>query len=72
MIRRQPWLRWRPWRAAIRMSMCKKQTLYQQEGKRLISVYPQDLPRLDSLLAAKLRLFGFHPGVDARSNVSEE
>ncbi|MFZ4395778.1 MAG: HEAT repeat domain-containing protein [Kiritimatiellia bacterium] len=42
-----------------KMSMYKKQTLYQQEGKRLISVYPQDLPRLDSLLAAKLRLFGF-------------
>jgi len=41
------------------MSMYKKQTLYQQEGKRLISVYPQDLPRLDSLLAAKLRLFGY-------------
>jgi hypothetical protein len=44
-----------------KMSMYKKQTLYQQEGKRLISVYPQDLPRLDSLLATKLRLFGFCP-----------
>jgi hypothetical protein len=44
-----------------KMSMYKKQTLYQQEGKRLISVYPQDLPQLDSLLAAKLRLFGFCP-----------
>jgi hypothetical protein len=44
-----------------KMSMYKKQTLYQQEGKRLISVYPHDLPRLDSLLAAKLRLFGFCP-----------
>jgi hypothetical protein len=42
-----------------KMSMYKKQMLYQQEGKRLISVYPQDLPRLDSLLAAKLGLFGF-------------
>ena len=41
------------------MSMYKKQMLYQQEGKRLISVYPKDLPRLDGLLAAKLRLFGF-------------
>ena len=46
-----------------KMSMYKKQTLYQQEGKRLISVYPQDLPRLDSLLSAKLRLFGFCPPV---------
>jgi DNA-directed RNA polymerase subunit RPC12/RpoP len=44
-----------------KMSMYKKQTLYQQEGKRLISVYPPDLPRLDGLLAAKLRLFGFCP-----------
>jgi len=42
-----------------KMSMLKKQVLYQQEGKRLISVYPRDLPQLDELLAAKLRLFGF-------------
>ena len=42
-----------------KMSMYKKQTLYQQEGKRLISVYPKDLPALDSLLTAKLRLYGF-------------
>ena len=55
-----------------KMSMFKKQTLYQQEGKRLISVYPQDLPRVDSLLVAKLQLFGFHPSLDARSKVSKE
>ena len=42
-----------------KMSMYKKQTLYQQESKRLISVYPQDLPGLDSLLTAKLRHCGF-------------
>ena len=42
-----------------KMSMYKKQALYQQEGKRLISVYPRDLPSLDSLLSSKLRLFGF-------------
>lgn len=42
-----------------KMSMYKKQTLYQQEGKRLISVYPKDLPDLDRLLAAKLKLYGF-------------
>jgi hypothetical protein len=41
-----------------KMSMYKKQTLYQQEGKRLVSVYPQDLPTLDHLLISKLRLFG--------------
>ena len=42
-----------------KMSMYKKQTLYQQEGKRLISVYPKDLSALDQLLVAKLRHFGF-------------
>lgn len=42
-----------------KMSMYKKQILYQQEGKRLISVHPQDLPALDGLLSSKLRLFGF-------------
>ncbi len=45
-----------------KMSMYKKQTLYQQEGKRLISVYPQDLTRLGALLAAKLRVFGYAVG----------
>lgn len=44
-----------------KMSMYKKQTLYQQEGKRLISVYPQDLPGLDDLLTDKLRHYGFAP-----------
>jgi molybdopterin converting factor subunit 1 len=53
-----------------KMSMYKKQTLYQQEGKRLISVYPKDLPRLDALLSAKLRLFGHAVGADERSEVS--
>ncbi len=42
-----------------KMSMYKKQTLYQQEGKRLISVYPKDLPVLGRLLRAKLNLFGY-------------
>ncbi len=43
-----------------KMSMYKKQTLYQQEGKRLVSVYPKDLPTLNQLLTTKLSLFGFH------------
>ncbi len=51
-----------------KMSMYKKQMLYQQEGKRLISVYPKDLASLNLLLSAKLRLFGY--GVDERSEVS--
>lgn len=42
-----------------KMSMYKKQMLYQQEGKRVISVYPKDLPALDTLLVSKLRLYGF-------------
>jgi len=48
-----------------KMSMYKKQTLYQQEGKRLVSVYPADLPRIDALLTAKLRLFGYVAQSDA-------
>jgi hypothetical protein len=44
-----------------KMSMYKKQMLYQQEGKRLISVHPQDLPGLDGLLTAKLRHYGCCP-----------
>lgn len=44
------------------MSMYKKQTLYQQEGKRLVSVNPADLPRLGALLKSKLRLFGYAVG----------
>ncbi len=35
------------------------QSLYQQEGKRLISVYPRDLSKLDDLLTSKLRHYGF-------------
>jgi len=41
-----------------KMSMYKKQMLYQQEGKRLISVYPNDLSVLDALLKSKLALLG--------------
>jgi hypothetical protein len=36
----------------------KNAMFYQQEGKRLISVYPNDLPNLNTLLTSKLRLFG--------------
>lgn len=54
-----------------KMSMYKKQMLYQQEGKRLVSVYPRDLPSLDALLTSKLRLFGYTVSrVDERSEVS--
>jgi hypothetical protein len=53
-----------------KMSMYKKQMLYQQEGKRLVSVYPRDLPSLNTLLSAKLSLFGYAVSVDERSEVS--
>jgi hypothetical protein len=41
------------------MSMYKKQTLHQQEGKRWISICPKDLPVLDRLMKRKLRRYGF-------------
>ena len=53
-----------------KMSMYKKQTLYQQEGKRLVSVYPADLPRLNTLLTTKLRRFGYTIGLDERSEAT--
>jgi hypothetical protein len=37
--------------------MYKKQMLYQQEGKRLISVYPKDLPVLNELLYDKMAAY---------------
>lgn len=37
-----------------KMGMLLKQKLYQQEGKNLISVYPEDLSRLDGKLAGLL------------------
>ncbi|MFA6960863.1 MAG: HEAT repeat domain-containing protein [Opitutaceae bacterium] len=47
--------------ADYKIGMLKKQQLYQQEGKRLVSLYPADKPRLDAVLRAKLAHFG-HPG----------
>lgn len=46
--------------ADYKIGMLKKQKLYQQEGKRLISLYPADKPRLDAVLRAKLAFFGHH------------
>ena len=44
-----------------KIGMLKKQQLYQQQGKRLISIYPPDKERLDSVLRAKLALLGYVP-----------
>lgn len=41
-----------------KIGMLKKQQLYQQEGKRVISIHPSDKRRLDSVLRSKLALFG--------------
>ena len=60
--------------ADYKIGMLKKQQLYQQEGKRVISLYPADKPRIDSVLRTKLALFGFSvppsPGVGERKRVS--
>lgn len=45
--------------ADYKIGMLKKQQLYQQEGKRLISIHPPDKPRLDTILRNKLALFGY-------------
>ncbi len=46
--------------ADYKIGMLKKQQLYQQEGKRLISISPRDKPNLDRILRNKLSLFGYH------------
>jgi hypothetical protein len=45
--------------ADYKIGMLKKQQLYQQEGKRLISIHPKDKPHLDALLRRKLAFFGY-------------
>lgn len=41
--------------ADYKIGMLLKQKLYQQEGKKLISLYPADLPYLDNKLDNALR-----------------
>ena len=55
-----------------KMSMYKKHMLYQQEGKRLISIHPQDLPALDEVIRAKLEVFGYFARRGARSRANEK
>jgi len=43
--------------ADYKIGMLKKQQLYQQQGKKLISLYPDDKPRIRELVIAKLRKF---------------
>lgn len=37
-----------------KIGMLMKQKLYQQEGKKLISIYPEDIPNLHAILSQKL------------------
>ena len=55
-----------------KIDMLHKRKLYQQEGKRLISVYPDNLPFLDRHLMQKLAAYGYHPKLrrDERSESS--
>lgn len=41
--------------------MYLKQDLYMHAGKKLVSLYPDDKPRLDAVLTAKLSSLGWHP-----------
>lgn len=45
--------------ADYKIGMLKKQQLYQQESKRLISIHPPDKLRLDTVLRQKLAFFGY-------------
>jgi hypothetical protein len=56
--------------ADYKIGMLKKQKLYQQEGKRVISLYPADKPRIGELLQAKLGRYAALPPVGERQRVS--
>ncbi|MDF7808464.1 hypothetical protein P4E94_13510 [Pontiellaceae bacterium B12219] len=43
--------------ADYKIGMLKKQQLYQQQGKRLISLYPKDKPRMQKVLMQKLEQY---------------
>ncbi len=53
--------------ADYKIGMLKKQQLYQQEGKLIISIHPPDKARLDAILRKKFALFGYtvFPASDA-------
>jgi len=57
--------------ADYKIGMLKKQQLYRQQGKRLVSLYPAEKPRLDAILRAKLALFGYHVSAPALPGVGE-
>jgi hypothetical protein len=57
--------------ADYKIGMLKKQQLDQQEGKRLISIYPPDKSRLDAILRQKLAFFGYTVLPDSPPSVGE-
>jgi hypothetical protein len=56
--------------ADYKIGMLKKQKLYQQEGKRLISLYPPDKSRIAEVLREKLARYAMLPPVGERQRVS--
>lgn len=52
--------------ADYKIGMLKKQKLYQQEGKRLISVYPGDKPHMGDVLRDKLRKYALPASAEFR------
>lgn len=50
--------------ADYKIGMLKKQKLYQQEGKRVISIYPEDKPTLDQVMQHKLGRYLKTSGTD--------
>ena len=57
--------------ADYKIGMLKKQQLYQQEGKRLISLYPSNKTQLHAVLRAKLSFFGYQISSRGAADVSE-
>ena len=43
--------------ADYKIGMLKKQQIYQQTGKRLVSIYREDLPHIEAILAQRLAPF---------------
>lgn len=43
--------------AEYKIGMLKKQQFYQQQGKKLISMYPDDRPRMHERLLGKLKIY---------------
>ena len=55
-----------------KIGMLMKQKLYQQEGKRLISLYPEDKNDLDAILGKKMKAFGSETACTSLRNERKE